>query len=181
MDHRDHVNLLRQAVPNPGGEWADLGSGEGAFTLALRELIGPQGEIWSIDKDQGRLAAQRRHFRARFPDSNVHFLNADFSRRLELPPLDGVIMANSLHFIRDKVAILRLVREYLKSQGRLVLVEYDVDSGNIWVPHPLSFETFRSLAPQCGFAEPRLLATVPSRFLREIYSSLALNAGEDSR
>jgi hypothetical protein len=53
-----------------------------------------------------------------------------------------------------------------------LLVEYNVDSGNPWVPHPLSFETYRSLAPRAGFSEPRLLGTVPSRFLREIYSAL---------
>ena len=35
MNHRDHVNLLRRGVPEPGGVWADLGSGAGAFTLAL--------------------------------------------------------------------------------------------------------------------------------------------------
>ena len=38
MDHTDHVNLLRDAV-GLGGTWADFGSGTGAFTLALAELI----------------------------------------------------------------------------------------------------------------------------------------------
>jgi ubiquinone/menaquinone biosynthesis C-methylase UbiE len=173
MDHRDHVNLLRQAIPDRGGIWADLGSGEGAFTLALRDLIGVAGEIFSIDREQRRLAVQQRTFRERFPDSNIQFRHADFARPLNLPPLDGIVMANSLHFFRDKAAILRHAREYLKEGGRLVLVEYNVDTGNLWVPHPLSFETFRALAPRLGFTEPQLLSTVPSRFLREIYSALA--------
>ncbi len=98
MEHRDHVNLLRRAIPGPGGRWADLGSGEGAFTLALRDLIGTEGEIFSVDKDRGRLEAQRRIFRQRFPNSRVDFIHADFSRPLELPALDGIVMANSLHF-----------------------------------------------------------------------------------
>jgi ubiquinone/menaquinone biosynthesis C-methylase UbiE len=176
MDHRDHVNLLRRGVPSGGGTWADFGSGEGAFTLALRDLIGADGEIWSIDKDRGRLDRQVQVFRTGFPGSNVHFVHADLSRSIDLPPLDGVVMANSLHFFRDKENVLRRVREYLKEEGRLVLVEYNVDSGNAWVPHPLSFGAFRVLAPQVGFSEPQLLATVPSRFLREIYSALALKA-----
>jgi ubiquinone/menaquinone biosynthesis C-methylase UbiE len=49
MNHADHVALLRAGVPGPGGVWADLGSGAGAFTLALADLIGPTGQIYSVD------------------------------------------------------------------------------------------------------------------------------------
>ena len=52
MNHNDHVNLLRKGIPEKGGLWADLGSGTGAFTLALADLIGSTGHIYSIDKDQ---------------------------------------------------------------------------------------------------------------------------------
>ncbi len=51
MIHEDHVNLLRKGILEPGGVWADLGSGAGAFTLALADLIGSTGEIYSVDKD----------------------------------------------------------------------------------------------------------------------------------
>ena len=44
MEHPDHVALLRPGVP-PGGAWADIGAGEGAFTLALADLLGPGGSI----------------------------------------------------------------------------------------------------------------------------------------
>jgi ubiquinone/menaquinone biosynthesis C-methylase UbiE len=82
-------------------------------------------------------------------------------------------MANSLHYFKDKERLLRHVRSFLKPGGALLLIEYDVDSGNLWVPHPLSFETFRSIASQAGFGTPQLLATVPSRFLRQFYSAIA--------
>ena len=144
MDHTDHVTLLRGGVLAPGGVWADLGSGTGAFTLALAELLGPTGVIYSVDKDAGALAAQERALRARFPATTVHFLAADFTRPLPLPPLDGAIMANSLHFHRAKEPIVQLVRSYLKPGGRLILVEYDTDHGNHWVPYPLSFETWHA-------------------------------------
>ena len=83
-------------------------------------------------------------------------------------------MANSLHFIEDKAAVLALVRGYLKHRGRLLLVEYDSDRGNTWVPHPMSFETWRDVATDAGFLDTRKLATVPSRFLHSIYSALSL-------
>ncbi|MFN8473782.1 MAG: class I SAM-dependent methyltransferase [Anaerolineae bacterium] len=173
MDHRDHVRLIARGVPL-GGVWADLGAGEGAFTLALRDVAGPDVVIYAVDKDRGRLDRQRRAFDAMFPGTVVHMLNADFGKPLSLPLLDGVIMANSLHFFRDKLPVLRRVREYLKDDGRLILVEYDVDDGNVWVPYPLSFETFRRLAPSAGFSTPTLLATQPSRFLRQMYAAVAM-------
>ena len=173
MDHHDHVNLLRGGVPGPGGLWADLGSGAGAFTLALADLIGPSGQIYSLDRDRGALQRQQRQMRARFPAATVHYLAADYTRRLDLPPLDGVVMANSLHYQREKDTVVQLVRSYLRPEGRMILVEYDTDQGNRWVPYPISFRTWKTMADRNGFAGTRLLATVPSRFLGRIYSALS--------
>ncbi len=83
-------------------------------------------------------------------------------------------MANSLHFERDKLAVLRLVRGYLRPGGRLVLVEYDTTQGNPWVPFPLSFRSWALLATEAGFRDTRRLASVPSRFLGSIYSALSV-------
>jgi ubiquinone/menaquinone biosynthesis C-methylase UbiE len=173
MDHTDHVNLLRPANLTSGGTWADFGAGDGAFTLALRELVGPHAHIYAVDKDQRALRELEKSHRERFTTSqNIHAVHADFNGALSLPPLDGIVMANSLHYFKDREKILRHVRSYLKLNGALLLVEYNVDSGNVWVPYPLSFETFRLLAQGAGFSEPALLGTVPSRFLREFYSAV---------
>jgi ubiquinone/menaquinone biosynthesis C-methylase UbiE len=173
MDHDDHVSLLRPAGLPRGGTWADFGAGAGAFTLALSELVGLSAEIYAIDRDRGALSKLEQSHRARFGTSqNIHPVKADFTGTLSLPPLDGIVMANSLHFYREKEKVLRHVRSFLKWSGILLLVEYNVDSGNPWVPYPLSFETFRSLAPRAGFSEPELMAKTPSRFLREFYSTI---------
>lgn len=187
MDHHDHVNLLRPANLTQGGVYADFGAGSGAFTLALRELVGSDATIYAVDKDESSLRELENLHRARFnstfnPSSPLRasliLLPNDFSRPLNLPPLDGIVMANSLHFFKDKEKILRHVRDFLKPNGVLLLVEYNVDKGNLWVPYPLTFESFRLLAPRAGFTEPRLLAKVPSRFLKEFYSAEAYNALE---
>lgn len=173
MNHQDHVHLLRRAVAGVGSPWADFGSGEGAFTLALRDLLGPDAEIYSIERDGARLHHQQRNFAVQFPVSNVRFLQEDFTRPLGLPPLNGMVIANALHFYRDKVKILRTLRDYLLNHGRLVVVEYNATQGNPWVPFPFSFDTLNTIAPQAGFTEPELMETVPSSFLRQIYSALA--------
>jgi len=153
--------------------WADLGSGTGAFTLALADLLGPGGRILSVDRDAGALREQARAMAARFPRVSLDQRVADFTADLGLPPLDGVVMANALHFRRDRNAMSRRVLGMLRPGGRFVLVEYDADHGNPWVPYPLSFATWRTMAVDAGFDEPQLLGRVPSRFLGAIYSALA--------
>ena len=175
MNHADHVALLAGGVTRgEGGTWADLGSGTGAFTLALADLIGPHGIIHAIDRDRVALAELRTAFVSALPQAELRVRGADFTRRLDLSDLDGVVMANALHFVEEKAAVLALVRGYLKHRGRLLLVEYDSDRGNAWVPHPLSYETWRDVATEAGFVETRQLATVPSRFPHRIYSALSL-------
>jgi ubiquinone/menaquinone biosynthesis C-methylase UbiE len=177
MEHKDHVDLLRPARLQQGGVYADFGAGGGAFTLALRELIGSDAVIHAVDQDESSLRQLESAYRARFNTTlNMTLLPNDFSRPLTLPPLDGIVMANSLHFFKDREKILRHVRGFIKPNGLLLLVEYNVDAGNMWVPYPLTFETFSTLAPRAGFAAPRLLATKPSRFLKGFYSAVAHNA-----
>ncbi|MCI0396681.1 MAG: class I SAM-dependent methyltransferase [Chloroflexi bacterium] len=171
MDHDDHVYLLRKGVPAPGGVWADLGSGTGAFTLALAEVAGPTAEIYAIDQDERALRQQQRAIAARFPDVTVHYQVADFTRPLTLPPLDGLLMANALHFVRRKDNLVTGLKSYLRPGGRFLLVEYNTDRGNPWVPHPLSYESWATLARRSGFSHTELLATVPSRFLGQIYAA----------
>jgi ubiquinone/menaquinone biosynthesis C-methylase UbiE len=173
MDHRDHIGLIREGVLGGGTSWADLGSGEGAFTLALADLLGPTGSIHTVDRDRRALEVQMEALRDGFPEVGVTPVVADFSLPLGLPPLDGVVMANSLHFERGQLAVLRLVRGYLRPNGRLLLVEYDTDRGNQWVPFPLSYRSWATMAAEAGFRDTRRLASVPSRFLGSIYSAIS--------
>jgi len=174
MTHEDHVRLIEKGIRKGSGEvWADFGSGEGAFTLALRDVAGENTEIYSIDKNEESLTLQKKQFEKLFPDSDIKFIQADFMTQLNLPPLDGLIAANSIHFQTDTVKVCKHLAQYLKPNGRFIVVEYNVDQGNMWVPYPFSFSSFQGFAQQAGLTEPELLAAVPSRFLNEIYASLA--------
>ena len=131
MNHHDHVALLTNGIATPGGIWADLGAGDGAFTLALAELIGATGTIYAVDRDEGALHRLARAMQQRFPDVTLHTQHGDFTRPLQLPALDGIVMANSLHFIHHKTETLARIRDYLRPGGRLLMVEYNSDRGCI--------------------------------------------------
>ena len=149
MDHGDHVRLLSGGVPSRGGTgtWADIGAGEGAFTLALADLLGPGARIISVDRDAGALRANAETVTARFPSVELVKVVADFTDQLTLPPLDGLVAANSLHFVpRDRqVAVMRSLAAHLSPGSPFIVVEYDADRGNPWVPHPFTATTFARL------------------------------------
>jgi ubiquinone/menaquinone biosynthesis C-methylase UbiE len=170
VNHADLVGLLEDGVTEHGGRWADLGSGDGAFTLALADLLGPGAHITALDRDAGAL---RNLARERFSGVEIETRVGDFTRPIGLSNLDGIVMANSLHFVRDKAPVLESVWGMLRPAGKLVVVEYGSDRGNPWVPHPFSYETWEKMAAQAGFVKTRLLRTIPSRFLGSMYSAVS--------
>lgn len=183
MNHHDHVALLRDGVLDSESAadaassarpiWADIGSGGGAFTLALADVLGSGAIIHSVDRDAHALNEQERAFRMRFPTTVMQYHHADFTRPLNLPPLDGIVVANALHFVADKLPVVQRLRALLRPGGRMILVEYDTDHGNRWVPYPLSYPTWAALASSAGFATTRFLTSVPSRFLGAIYAAVS--------
>ena len=175
MDHADHVALIRHGVEGAGPRWLELGAGEGAFTLALADVLGPAGAISSIDRDARALHVAAEALAHRFPGTAVTTTTGDFTHELPGGPFDGVLAANSLHFVRDRRAVLAAVRRALRPGGRLVVVEYHADAGNPWVPHPFSFDRWGREATAAGFDGVALLQRVPSRFLGAIYGAVAVS------
>ncbi|MRG47341.1 methyltransferase domain-containing protein [Chitinophaga sp. SYP-B3965] len=132
--------------------WADLGCGSGLFTNALLNYLHPKSTVYAIDQypvkiNHPSIVLQK-----------MDFITADW----ELPPLDGILMANSLHFVEDKRSFLRKVKAALKPNGTLLLVEYDTDTPNHWVPFPASFSSLKRLLLESGFKNVHRLQEQPS-------------------
>ena len=171
MNRAELVELIREGVAGAGPRWADLGAGEGNFTLALLDVLGPEASVTAVDRDA-------RALRALAGQAGVETRTADFTRPTGLADLDGVLMANSLHFVRDKPAVLELVGRMLRCSGRLVVVEYSTDRGNPWVPHPFTYERWEKMAARAGFVSTRLLRTVPSSHFGSMYSAVSFSRPE---
>lgn len=143
MTHDEMVALIRGGVEAPGGVWADFGAGSGNFTRALRDILGPEATLYAVDRDAQALRSQH----------NAITLQADFTRRIDLPPLDGLLMANALHWVRNHAAVLRLLASYLRPGGRVLLVEYEVRWPRGYIPFPVPYERFESLAEEVGLED----------------------------
>ena len=143
--------------------WADLGCGNGLFSRALLSLLPESSQMYAVDQQVYP-----------FEESNIHFIQADFVKQTPaLPPLNGVLMANSLHFVADKLAFLEKIKLQLLPAGAFLLIEYDMRRGNPWVPYPLNFNAALDLFAQAGFQSMGKVNEKPSLYNRaNIYSAL---------
>lgn len=176
MTDAEAVELLRAAVPAAEGEvWADLGAGTGVFTRALATLLGIPGRVFAVDRDARALASLRRGA-GDGSAAAIEVLVGDVTRPLALPPLDGVVMANVLHFVADAAGVLSRVAALVRPGGRLVLMEYEGRRPGPWTPYPVDAARFVELATAAGFTPPHIVARRPSRFGGEIYVAVAERA-----
>jgi ubiquinone/menaquinone biosynthesis C-methylase UbiE len=179
MRHADHVDLIRAGVAGAGSRWLELGAGNGEFTLALADLLGPGGQITATDLDAWALRELEGRLAHGYPETQVQVVETDFTRAIPEGPFDGVLAANSLHFVADLRPVLAAIRGAIVPGGDLVLVEYDATHGNPYVPHPISWARWQDVAREAGFGDPVLLHRVPSRFLGSIYGAAALRPASE--
>lgn len=150
MKHQDACNLIKNDFIRTQKQiWCDFGCGSGAFTLALAELLPPESLIYAVDEDQNSLnSIPKTHQNVKIQKFSGDFVKDDFPFK----NLNGILMANSLHFVRDKEAFLRKLERFAKPDYILLIVEYDNDASNPWVPYPLSFQALQSFFAENGFS-----------------------------
>ncbi|MBS1662544.1 MAG: class I SAM-dependent methyltransferase [Bacteroidetes bacterium] len=156
---------LRAAIPARPQRWADLGCGDGLFTEALARFLPAGSSLYGVD-------LRPTLHSANVGEVNLIPVKTDFINvPLPLDDLDGVLMANSFHYVKEKQAFLhKLKSAVLKPGAPLVIVEYDTDKPvQTWVPYPVSFNTLKTLVPKA-----EKLGEMPSRFGGTMYSAIAL-------
>ncbi|MEP6645540.1 MAG: class I SAM-dependent methyltransferase [Saprospiraceae bacterium] len=165
---QEAIDLIRPGIRNTSGTWADIGAGTGMFTLALMEIL-EEGKIIALDKSPHALYSILSTVSIEF-----EILEGDFQHPLLLPRLDGIIMANALHYAQDPIFVLHNILKSLKKESPLILIEYDTEMPNQpWVPYPVSFHRFTILCEHAGLKKPELIATHQSIYQDgNIYSAI---------
>jgi len=159
MKQTDAVSLLQNAITgNQHQRWADLGCGGGTFTIALNSILPAGSHLIAIDKNAQNLP---------------NFLKADFEKEdLPLSGLDGILMANSLHYVRDKPKLVKKLEACFVANPTFLIVEYDTTRSNPWVPYPINYQNLLQLFTGLGYSTINKLAEAPSRFGGSMYSAL---------
>lgn len=167
MKTSDAVELIRNDEPSEPQAWCDLGCGSGTFTIALAELLTPGSIIYAVDVNARRLTGipEQHH------GVTIRKVVADVTRE-EFPAsqVDGILVANALHFIVDQAKFLTMVSQ---ATNKLLIVEYENRLPSPWGPYPVNFAKFREMAQKTGFSQTEKLRTMPSRFGGTLYSALA--------
>ena len=115
----------------PGSSVADIGAGSGYFTERLARLVGAGGKVFATDIQAGMLDLIRTRI-TRAGLTNVSLiLSAPADPRLPAAAVDLALMVDVYHELHDPQAMLARIREALKPDGRLVLVEYKGEDPSI--------------------------------------------------
>jgi ubiquinone/menaquinone biosynthesis C-methylase UbiE len=171
MELNEAISFLPNDIVAPGKtKWADLGCGTGTFTLALASMLKPLSTIYALDADSSSL----KRIPGNYNGVVIEKQQGNFEKdELPFTGLDGILMANSLHYVKDKTSFINKISRMLQSAGCFLLVEYDTEKSNQWVPYPLNFLNANDLFKEAGFSSTRKLQEKPSLFGRaNLYSML---------
>ena len=149
MTTPEAISLIQKGIPKNAATWADIGAGTGTFTLALQEIL-EKGIIYAVDKNP--------HALWKLPLNDpvkIEIIEGDFFKKIDLPKVDGIIMANALHYAPAPITVLKNMLTHLKPEGTFILVEYETKTPRPpWIPFPISFTHFKNIALETGLSEP---------------------------
>ena len=165
MRPRDAIEMLAGSGVDALGPtiWADLGCGDGTFTLALASLLARGSTIHAIDLAGSVL----RRIPATHNAVQIFTHRGDFMKQpWPFAGLDGILMANSLHYVKNQAAFIQACESHMKSNRHFLIVEYDTTDRSRWVPYPVSQMRLTSLFERAGYSSIRVLRSRPSVFRR---------------
>ena len=140
-DARDRVGeaeeVMRLAGVKPGMWVADIGAGEGYYTVRLAPLVGPEGRVLAEDiipETRDRLAqrVQRENL-----DNVAVRLGLPDDPKLPGKSFDRVFLVHMYHEVASPYAFLWHLREGLKDGGEVIVVDADRPTRRHGIPPDL--------------------------------------------
>jgi len=151
----------------PGSVVGDVGAGVGYFTEKLARRVGPNGKVFANDI-QPEMLTQLRKNMAKLGIGNVQtIVGAEDDPHLPANTLDLVLLVDVYHEFSKPQLMLRLIRESLKQNGRLVLLEYRKEDPNVPIreEHKMTVKQVRTELEPEGFRFEKSIETLPQQHI----------------
>jgi ubiquinone/menaquinone biosynthesis C-methylase UbiE len=124
-DRNEASTVMDLAAIREGMTVADIGAGEGYYTVRLAERVGSRGRVLAEDIDaetRDRLA--QRVLRERLDNVSVRLGTPD-DPRLPENSFDRIFMVHMYHEVEEPYAFLWRLRPALRAHGQVIVVDID--------------------------------------------------------
>ena len=106
---------------------ADIGAGNGYFTITLADAVGPEGMVYAVDVDEKKTKKlEKRLGNAGHRNVEVILANDD-DPCLPDRSIDIAFLCNTYHHIEDRIAYFSKLKNDLCENGRVAIVDFKAD------------------------------------------------------
>ena len=150
-----------------GSTVADIGAGAGYLTWRLAERVGPSGKVYANDIQQRMLELLRKNMEERGIHNVEAVLGAVDDPRLPANAIDLVLLVDVYHEFSEPQKMLRHIRDSLKRDGRLVLLEYRGEDPKVPIrpEHKMTVEQVKAELEPEGFRLDRVSEILPRQHI----------------
>jgi len=163
IQEEDPDRMLASLGIKRGWVVADIGAGVGYHTWRMANMVGPNGKVIAEDIQEGMISLLKKNI-ADLNLKNVEVvLGTQTDPRLPENTLDLVLMVDVYHEFSDPVAMMTHIRNALKRDGRVVLVEFRKEDPTVPIQplHKMSVQEVRSELEPLGLTFQRTLEFLP--------------------
>jgi ubiquinone/menaquinone biosynthesis C-methylase UbiE len=163
IQEEDPDRMLSSLGIKKGSVVADIGAGVGYHTWRLANMVGPTGKVIAEDIQEGMIALLRKNITDRNLKNVDIVLGTQTDPKLPDNTLDLVLMVDVYHEFADPMSMMNHVRNALKADGRVVLVEFRKEDATVPIQplHKMSLQEVRSELEPLGFKFQRTLEFLP--------------------
>ena len=142
-DRREAATVMDLAQIRPGMTVADIGAGEGYYTVRLAERVGSEGRVLAQDIDAAALRRlATRVERERLDNVSVK-RGAEDDPGLPASSFDRIFLVHMYHEVAEPYAFLWRMRPALREGGQVIVVDSDRPTDQHGMPPQLLFCEFR--------------------------------------
>jgi ubiquinone/menaquinone biosynthesis C-methylase UbiE len=164
----EHPDEALDALKIPkGATVADVGAGVGYFTWRLAERVGPSGVVYGEDIQQAMLDQLRKNMQARHITNVREVLGGIDDPKLPKDSVDLIILVDVYHEFSEPEKMLDRMRESLKPNGRLVLLEYRGEDPKVPIKpeHKMTLKQVRAEVEPEGYRFDESIEVLPEQHI----------------